>query len=56
MKNFTTDELRYIRGMAGDLYHKHARKDREKSLVYKTISSKAQNEIVKRNKKVRRKK
>lgn len=49
MKNFTTDELRYIREMAGNLYHKHAREDEEKALVYKAISSKAQNEITKRN-------
>lgn len=31
MENFTIDELRYIRGMAGDLYHKYSRKDKEKS-------------------------
>lgn len=52
MKNeklFTTDELRYIREMAGNLYHKYARKDEQKALVYKNISSKAQNEIIKRN-------
>lgn len=52
MENFTTDELRYIRGMAGDLYHKHVRKDKEKALIYKTICSKAQNEIIKRNRAV----
>ena len=49
MKNFTTDELRYIRGMAGNLYHKHTIKNKEKALIYKTICSKAQNEIIKRN-------
>ena len=49
MENFTTDELRYIRGMAGNLYHKYARKDEEKSLIYKKICSKTQSEIIKRN-------
>lgn len=49
MKEFTTDELRRIRGMAGNLYHKYARKDKEKAMVYKDISSKAQNEIIRRN-------
>lgn len=49
MDNFTTNELRYIRGMANSLYHQYARKNEEKALIYKTICSKTQNEIIKRN-------
>lgn len=49
MDNFTTNELRYIRGMANSLYHQYVRKNEEKALIYKTICSKTQNEIIKRN-------
>ena len=49
MDNFTTNELRYIRGMANSLYHQYARKNEEKALIYKTICAKTQNEIIKRN-------
>lgn len=49
MDNFTTDELRYIRGMANSLYHQYARKNKEKALIYKSICSKTQTEIIKRN-------
>jgi len=49
MEKFTTDELRYIRGMARNLFHQNLMNNKDKALIYKNICVKAQNEIIKRN-------
>lgn len=52
MKKFTTDELRYIRGMATVKFHEELKKRNcGKADIFKGICVKAQNEIVKRSNK-----